>query len=104
MHWSEITPEEAEHYLAPAKPTWRSFWFHMHLMANDLRQLADGLASVSDGIYAYHAGHEGALARWVREVCGDGALAIALERAKSRVEAVEIIKSRVAALEAALKK
>jgi len=94
-----ISKDTAEHYLRDISPMWRAFWFHMHLYAKNLAEFSAGLEEIEDGVYLYHAeGHKNDLAKWVREVVGDGALADDLEKVRTRNEAVEITKKRVSDL------
>ncbi len=95
-----ITKETAEHYLRDISPMWRAFWFHMHLYAKNLVEFSAGLEEIENGIYLYHAeGHKNDFSRWIREVVGDGALADKLEKVRTRVEATEVTKRRVAELQ-----
>jgi hypothetical protein len=98
---AQVNAETARTYLKD--PMWRAFWFHMHLVAKNLREFADGLALVSDDVFAYHvSGQKNDLARWVQEVVGDSELALTLARVKTKEEAATAAKARVAELEASL--
>ena len=71
-----LTPEMAAGYLKDVEPRWRSFWFHMHLMAKNLAEFAAGLGQISDDVFVYHvSGQKNDLSRWVSEVVGDSELA-----------------------------
>ncbi|MBU0624957.1 hypothetical protein KKF05_01295 [Patescibacteria group bacterium] len=88
--------ETAEHYLRDIEPMWRAFWFHPHLLVKNLAEFCSGLEEIDDGVYLYHSqGHKNDLARWVREVVGDGALADQLEKVKTRKEAAQITAQRI---------
>jgi hypothetical protein len=95
-----ISAETAALYLKDVDPLWRAFWFHMHLMAKNLEEFADGLGMISDEVFAYHvSGQKNDLARWVQEVIGDAWLAQQLLAVKTKEEAADVVKERVAALE-----
>jgi hypothetical protein len=97
-----VNAEEARAYLADVTPMWRAFWFHMHLVARNLREFAAGLTEISDDVFAYHvSGQKNDLARWVREVIGDATLAAELDRVRTKEEAAAAAQARLAALEAA---
>lgn len=98
-----VSAESARLYLQDADPLWRAFWFHMHLMARNLREFAVGLGEISDEVFAYHvSGQKNDLSRWVQEVVGDSELALALARVKTKEEAAALAKARVAELETSL--
>lgn len=93
----------ASMYLRDVSPLWRAFWFHMHLMAKNLREFSDGLGTISDEVFAYHVGGEkNDLARWIQEVIGDASLARALSGVGTKEEAAAIVRERLAQLEAAV--
>ena len=78
---------------------WRAFWFHMHLMAKNLEEFADGLATIGDDVFAYHlGGQKNDLARWVQEVIGDSELAQELTHVRTKEEAARAARMRVTAL------
>lgn len=98
-----VSPETARLYLKDVDPMWRAFWFHMHLMAKNLREFADGLGTISDDVFAYHvSGQKNDLARWVQEVVGDSELATTLTLVHDKEQAAAAAKARVAELESAL--
>ena len=100
---SAVDKETAEQYLRDAEPMWRAFWFHMHLMAKNLEQFSEGLKTIDDQVYLYHSeGHKNDLAKWVREVIGDGALADDLEKVQTRDEAISVTERRVEELKEAV--
>ncbi|HTM67709.1 MAG TPA: DUF5752 family protein [Candidatus Binatia bacterium] len=97
-----VDRENAIMYLKDVEPLWRAFWLHMHLMAKNLREFGEGLATVSDDVFAYHvSGQKNDLSRWVQEVIGDASLAEDLRTVKDQREASRIVLDRVAELELA---
>lgn len=99
MSAATLTAEVAQEYLRDVDPMWRSFWFHMHLVAKNLEEFAEGLRQVDDASYNEHvSGQKNDLARWVHEVVGDGVLARRLAAAASKEEAASIVADRVAEL------
>jgi hypothetical protein len=98
-----ISREHAEHYLRDISPMWRAFWFHMHLYVRNLDEFCEGLKGIDDNIYEYHEkGHKHDMARWVREVIGDGTLADEMEKVKTRDEVIRVVCDRVEELKGAL--
>ncbi len=92
----EVNPDTARLYLKDVDPLWQAFWFHMHLMAKNLVEFAEGLEQISDDVFAYHlGGQKNDLARWVQEVIGDAELALALKNVKSKEEAAIAVRTRV---------
>lgn len=97
-----VESETAVMYLKDVEPLWRAFWFHMHLMARNLREFGEGLGTISDEVFAYHvSGQKNDLSRWVHEVIGDAALAEDLRAVKDQHEGARMVRERVAELEAA---
>lgn len=89
-------------YLRNVEPMWRAFWFHMHLVAKNLEEFAEGVGTISDEVFAYHvSGQKNDLARWVQEVVGDSELASRLSQVKNQHEAAGIVSARLAELKAA---
>ncbi len=98
-----VSEEMAREYLRDIEPKWKDFWFHMHLVAGNLREFADGLGQINDEVFAYHAsGQKNDLAAWVREVVGDSVLARELESVSTRAEAERVVRERVVQLEGSL--
>lgn len=103
MHEDEISAEMAKEYLANVQPMWKAFWLHMHLVAKNLAELGEGLATISDDVFAYHvSGEKNDLARWVHEVIGDTHLARQLQHAKNQQEASRLVLERVSELRSVL--
>jgi alpha-amylase len=97
-----VDAKTATLYLRDVTPLWRAFWFHMHLMAKNLREFADGIGTISDEVFFYHvSGEKNDFARWVQEVIGDASLARALSGVGTKEEAAAIVRERLAQLEAA---
>lgn len=91
-----LTAETAREYLRDAEPRWRSFWFHMHLMAKNLEEFSEGLGTISDEVFTFHvSGQKNDLARWVGEVVGDSELAHELALIKTKEDAVRVTAARV---------
>ncbi len=98
-----VSEEIARQYLRDIEPKWKDFWFHMHLVAGNLKEFADGLGQINDEVFAYHAsGQKNDLAAWVQEVVGDSVLARELLSVKTRAEAEQVVRARVTELEDAL--
>jgi hypothetical protein len=98
----QVSPETARQYLRDVEPLWRAFWFHMHLMAKNLREFAHGLGEIGDDVFAYHVGgQKNDLSRWVREVIGDAMLAAELDQVHTKEEALAATKARLEELERA---
>lgn len=94
---------DAEMFLKDVEPMWRAFWFHMHLVAKNLEEFADGLTTISDDVFVYHvSGQKNDFERWSREVIGDAALANDLEGVATKEDAARIVAARLKELRAAL--
>ncbi len=99
MHDFHVDAKTAKLYLKDVDPLWRAFWFHMNLMAKNLKEFGEGLGTISDEVFAYHCGGEkNDLARWVREVIGDAELAQALDSVKNQADAAALVNERVSML------
>jgi hypothetical protein len=73
------------------------FWCHDGSVFEDLRELAEGLAAMSDETFFYHSNPEKQdFANWVRDVIEDAWLADELARATSRLQAAECVVNRIA--------
>ncbi len=89
-------------YLRDVEPPWRAFWFHMHRMAKNLAEFADGLGTISDEVFEYHvSGQKNDLERWVQEVIGDAVLAERLSAVRTKEDAARAARERVEELRAA---
>jgi hypothetical protein len=103
MYGNAVTADIARTYLKDVEPMWRAFWFHMHLVAKNLEEFAQGMTQISDEVFAYHvSGQKNDLAKWVQEVIGDSTLAAQLAIVTSKDDAARLVAERVAALKSAL--
>jgi len=94
-----IDPATAQGFLKDVDPLWRAFWFHMHLMARNLAEFAEGLEAIDDAVYDYHvSGHKNEIARWVQEVIGDAELARALTDVPDHRQAARLVRERIGEL------
>ena len=102
MHDDQVSAEEARMYLKDVEPMWRAFWLHMHLVARNLEEFADGIGRISDDVFAYHvSGQKNDFAKWVQEVIGDSALARSLAGVSTKEDAARIVGERVDVLKRA---
>lgn len=105
MHGDLVNADIARVYLRDIRPMWKAFWFHMHLVAQNLEEFADGLTRITDEVFTYHvSGQKNDLAKWVQEVVGDSYLAQQLAAVGSKEDAARRTADRVAALRAVLPK
>jgi pentose-5-phosphate-3-epimerase len=105
MHEDLVNADIARVYLRDIRPLWKAFWFHMHLMAQNLEEFADGLTQITDEVFTYHvSGQKNDLAKWVQEVVGDAVLAQWLTGVTTKEEAATAAARRVASLRAVLPK
>jgi hypothetical protein len=89
---------ERKKYLAPS-PAEQGFWCRDGRVFRDLADLAHGLESMTDEIFAYHANNDkNDFAKWVADVIGDQQLAGELGRAKGRVAAAAAVQVRLTVL------
>jgi len=87
------TPSGASGKQVPAA---LAFWSHDGQIFADLRQLAEGLAAMSDETFAYHSNQDKQdFAVWVREVIEDAWLADELAKATSRSQAAVCVADRL---------
>jgi hypothetical protein len=105
MHDDLVNADIAKVYLRDVQPMWKAFWFHMHLVAKNLDEFADGLTQITDEVFAYHvSGQKNDLAKWVQEVIGDAVLAQWLTGVTTKEEAAAAAARRVVGLKEALAK
>ena len=97
-----VTKEIAREYLRDVDPMWKAFWLHMHLVAKNLEEFGDGLAAITDDVFAYHvSGQKNDLSKWVHEVIGDAVLARDLMGVTTKEQAAAVVRARVAELKKA---
>lgn len=98
-----MTEELARHYLRDIDPPWKGFWFHMHSMARNLSEFAEGMEDITDEVYDYHnSGQKQDFAAWAQEVVGDSLLARKLLAVSGKEEAAKVVQERVVELKKAL--
>ena len=72
------------------------FWCHDGSIFASMKELAEGLVTMSDEAFAYHSNSEKHdFSSWVREVIKDEKLAIELAEAINRSQAAEYVAARV---------
>ncbi len=77
----------------------KAFYTCNGLILRNLRELADELSTMPEGIYCYHVTPEkNDFAKWVEEVVHDKELADTLRKAPNREAAARAVTSRVVAL------
>jgi hypothetical protein len=80
-------------------PDTNVFWCQDGRIFRDIKDLAEGLAAVSDETYAYHANTEkNDFSKWVREILNDDKLARDLEKARDRIQAARFAASHASAM------
>jgi hypothetical protein len=98
INMAKTQEEDAHKYLADA-PQEYVFRCHDSRVFKNLRELRDGLANMTEEVYAYHANAEkNDFSRWVRDVIKDEKLALDLQSSTSRSEAMKRVGTRVANL------
>jgi hypothetical protein len=86
---------EAKKFLADVPPEF-VFWSHDGRVFKNVRELSDGLMTMSEDIYAFHANKErNDFKNWVKDVIGDTRLANDLQKASSRNHAAMSVKARI---------
>src|SRR5512138_2833990 len=89
---------DGQKYLGPA-PAERVFWCHAGRIFRDISELGNGLASMSDEMFHYHANDEkNDFASWVKDVIGDQQLANELYRSHTRSDAASAVEKRLSVL------
>ena len=98
MNKMKVTKQEAEKLLADCTDD-HAFWCSDGRVFRSMRDLADGLASMSDETFAYHANEEKHdFSNWLRDVIEDEKLAKELENSITRQTAVRRVKERISIL------
>lgn len=91
----KIAKQDAEKLLADV-PEDRSFWCNDGRIFRNMRDLSDGLVSMSDETFAYHLNDEkNDFSNWLRDVIEDEKLAKDMENPITRQEAVKRVDDRV---------
>jgi hypothetical protein len=89
-------PEKHAEKLLITAPEEYVFWCHDGTIFRDMQELADGLAAMTDEVFAYHVTSEkNDFARWVRDIIKDEQLAHDLATATRRPQAVECVIARL---------
>ena len=90
--------EDARKYLAGVTGEY-VFWCCDGSVFRNMKELRDGLASMSEETYAYHANTDkNDFSQWVRDVIKDEKLAADLQGSTSRAEAAKRVDTRVTGL------
>jgi hypothetical protein len=75
------------------------FWCHDGTIFRDMQELANGLATMTDGVFAYHVTSEkNDFINWVRDVIKDEQLANELVLATDKPQATECVIARLSFL------
>ena len=93
-----ITKSQAQKFLARV-PEQKVFLCNDGSIFKDIRELKDALATMSDQTFRYHSNEvKQDFSNWVRDVVGDGNLAVNLETAPDREQAAKIVEERCSLL------
>jgi hypothetical protein len=94
---SKVKPKsQASNKLLGKVPVDFIFWCHDGRTFSDMKELAEGLAAMSDETFAYHSNAEKKdFSDWVRDVIKDEKLSDELAVAADRMQAVECVAARV---------
>lgn len=96
-------PKEQAANLLARVPGEYAFLCHDGKILTDMKELAEGLAAMSDEAFMSHSNPEkNDFSNWVRDVIKDEKLATDLATATTRLEAVGIVTSRLAFLRGGL--
>ena len=72
------------------------FWCHDGRTFRGMKDLAAGLAALSDDIFAYHVNSErNDFSKWVKDVINDEKLASDLDAVTNRMQAAECVTARL---------
>ena len=75
------------------------FWCQDGRIFNDMKELAEGLAAMSDDTFAYHVNLEmNDFSKWVKDIINDDKLASDIAMSTSRAEAAGYVAARLAVL------
>lgn len=90
--------QQAQKFLTKV-PEEHVFWCCDGRIFRDMKELAEGLSSMSDETFAYHYNAKKKdFSNWVRDIITDAKLAGDLEMALSRAQAAECVAARLAFL------
>jgi len=90
--------EKADKVLAKV-PEEYVFWCHDGRTFRDMKDLAEGLAIISDDIFAYHVDSEkNDFSKWVKDIINDEQLASDLASLTNRMQAAECVTARLTIL------
>lgn len=90
--------EQASKFLADV-PEEYIFWSHDGHTFKSMKDLAEGLVTMSDDTFAYHVNSEkNDFSKWVREVIKDEKLASDLGMAINKEQAIEYVAGRLTVL------
>jgi hypothetical protein len=91
----ETLKQEAQRLLADV-PGECVFWVNDGQVLHNMKELGEGLKTMSDDTYIYHANkqkHD--FYNWVNDVIGDETLAANLREALTRTQAIRAVSSRI---------
>ena len=102
MSETKITKQVAKKLLADV-PEYRFFWCNDGRIFRNMRDLSDGLASMSADTFAYHLNAEkNDFSKWVFDVIEDEKLAEDMEKSTSQRDVAKTVKERVLFLDSLL--
>jgi len=88
--------KEQTHKFLAKVPEEHVFWCCSGNVFRNMEELADGLAAMSDDVFAHHVNSEkNDFCNWVRDVIEDEKLSNDLARATSRLQASEYVVARI---------
>jgi len=96
---SQAKPKEQTEKLLAKVPEEYVFWCCDGSIFRDMKELAEGLAAMSDDIFAHHANSEkNDFSNWLRDVIKDEKLAKDLQNVLDRNEAARTVVTRITIL------
>jgi hypothetical protein len=91
---TRINQSQAQKYLTQV-PAENAFWCNNGTVLNNLKELKEALAGMSDQTFAYHSNAiKKDFSNWIKYVIGDEQLAEDLENATNRQKAAQIVTDR----------
>jgi hypothetical protein len=95
---ARVQKDEARKYLADV-PVEHVFRCHDSRILKNMRELRDGLASMTEETYAYHANaKKNDFSQWVRDIIKDEKLATDLQHSVAKNEAARRVGNRITTL------